>query len=169
MRSKHLAAAILAAAMVVAYAVTDARAVTFNVTGTNFSGDALTGTLEGDAALTTVTAINLVVSGPGPIPDGPVTFLIDYVSPHLQAVDPSNTLGLHIYLSGPTPSEIDALILVTSCADSPPCADTLNLLRPSWFPAVATAAEVPLPAALPLFATCLGFLGLLGWRRRRTA
>jgi hypothetical protein len=29
-------------------------------------------------------------------------------------------------------------------------------------------AETPLPAALPLFATGLGALGLLGWRRKRT-
>jgi hypothetical protein len=31
------------------------------------------------------------------------------------------------------------------------------------------AAETPLPAALPLFATGLGGLGLLGWRRKRKA
>jgi hypothetical protein len=31
------------------------------------------------------------------------------------------------------------------------------------------AANTPLPAALPLFATGLGALGLLGWRRRRKA
>ena len=30
------------------------------------------------------------------------------------------------------------------------------------------AAETPLPAALPLFATGLGALGLFGWRRKRT-
>ena len=30
-----------------------------------------------------------------------------------------------------------------------------------------TGDVVPLPAALPLFATGLGALGLLGWRRRR--
>jgi hypothetical protein len=28
-------------------------------------------------------------------------------------------------------------------------------------------SQVPLPAALPLFATGLGALGLLGWRRKR--
>jgi hypothetical protein len=33
----------------------------------------------------------------------------------------------------------------------------------------ALAAETPLPAALPLFATGLGALGLLGWRRKRKA
>jgi len=31
------------------------------------------------------------------------------------------------------------------------------------------ANQTPLPAALPLFATGLGALGLLGWRRKRKA
>jgi hypothetical protein len=30
-------------------------------------------------------------------------------------------------------------------------------------------ATTPLPAALPLFATGLGVMGLLGWRRKRKA
>jgi hypothetical protein len=34
---------------------------------------------------------------------------------------------------------------------------------------IATIATTPLPAALPLFATGLGALGLLGWRRKRKA
>ena len=32
-----------------------------------------------------------------------------------------------------------------------------------------TITQTPLPAALPLFATGLGVLGLLGWRRKRKA
>jgi len=32
-----------------------------------------------------------------------------------------------------------------------------------------TVSPVPLPAALPLFATGLGALGLLGWRRKEAA
>jgi hypothetical protein len=32
-----------------------------------------------------------------------------------------------------------------------------------------TPSAVPLPAALPLFASGLGALGLLGWRRKKTA
>jgi hypothetical protein len=39
--------------------------------------------------------------------------------------------------------------------------------NPSQIPGVWT--ETPLPAALPLFATGLGGLGLLGWRRKRKA
>ena len=34
---------------------------------------------------------------------------------------------------------------------------------------LAPTAATPLPAALPLFATGLGGLGLLGWRRKRKA
>ena len=33
--------------------------------------------------------------------------------------------------------------------------------------AVSTGSQTPLPAAFPLFATGLGALGLLGWRRKR--
>jgi hypothetical protein len=40
---------------------------------------------------------------------------------------------------------------------------TLN----TGFTAISTVPEVPLPAALPLFASGLGALGLLGWRRKK--
>jgi hypothetical protein len=36
-------------------------------------------------------------------------------------------------------------------------------------PGVWIAEATPLPATLPLFATGLGALGLLGWRRKRKA
>jgi hypothetical protein len=37
----------------------------------------------------------------------------------------------------------------------------------SWFEGTWTVSQTPIPAALPLFATGLGGLGLLGWRRKR--
>jgi len=49
-------------------------------------------------------------------------------------------------------------------SNNPNIADPLDLPPGTWSVA---AAETPLPAALPLFATGLGALGLLGWRRKR--
>ena len=42
-----------------------------------------------------------------------------------------------------------------------------NRLLKDFYLADATVSPVPLPGALPLFATGLGVLGLLGWRRKR--
>jgi hypothetical protein len=44
----------------------------------------------------------------------------------------------------------------------------INLILPPGVTATLVTAT-PLPAALPLFATGLGGLGLLGWRRKRKA
>jgi hypothetical protein len=38
-----------------------------------------------------------------------------------------------------------------------------------WIPDFTVTAVTPIPATLPLFATALGGLGLLGWRRKRKA
>jgi hypothetical protein len=46
---------------------------------------------------------------------------------------------------------------------------TFTSISSLTFEAILPAAETPLPAALPLFATGLGALGLLGWRRKRKA
>jgi hypothetical protein len=52
-------------------------------------------------------------------------------------------------------------------ASHPPVIDELNgPSRPIAFIEVTTT---PLPAALPLFATGLSALGLLGWRRKRNS
>jgi hypothetical protein len=56
----------------------------------------------------------------------------------------------------------------------PTSAGTLIITSPATsgtatFTAVVTPPSVPLPAALPLFATGLAGLGLLGWRRKKKA
>jgi hypothetical protein len=45
--------------------------------------------------------------------------------------------------------------------------DSLDLDDNSSFPIATMVSTTPLPAALPLFATGLGAMGLLGWRRKR--
>ena len=47
------------------------------------------------------------------------------------------------------------------------CATTYFDLNDNPQPAVVATAATPLPAALPLFATGLCVMGLLGWRRKR--
>jgi hypothetical protein len=44
-----------------------------------------------------------------------------------------------------------------------------NRIGKDFYISGADVSAVPLPAALPLFATSLGALGLLGWRRKRKA
>jgi hypothetical protein len=44
--------------------------------------------------------------------------------------------------------------------------NTISLIFYSWAEPTITPPTVPLPAALPLFATGLAGLGLLGWRRK---
>ncbi len=44
-----------------------------------------------------------------------------------------------------------------------------NLSHISWYNSEPSVSAVPLPAALPLFGGALGLIGLLGWRRKRTA
>ncbi len=47
--------------------------------------------------------------------------------------------------------------------------DSLELLPQTVDVLVLTVPTTPLPAALPLFATGLGVMGLFGWRKRRSA
>ena len=46
---------------------------------------------------------------------------------------------------------------------------TGTLTQPFTIATIQTTSNVPLPAALPLFASGLAGLGLLGWRRKKKA
>jgi fluoride ion exporter CrcB/FEX len=70
-----------------------ASAVIYNVTGSNLLGQTLTGTLEGDAALNTVTAVDLLVSGVA----NPFTTLSSYSSPAHPAYNGSTSPALLVY------------------------------------------------------------------------
>ena len=49
------------------------------------------------------------------------------------------------------------------CGESPSCGIASSGAERTWL----VVTPVPLPAALPIFASALGVLGLIGWRRRR--
>jgi hypothetical protein len=147
-----------------------ARAVTYDVSGSNGVGYTLTGTIVADATLSTITSVNLIETSSSA---SSITSFISYSSPVL-VIDPSiyGTVFLS-FAGGPTPAQLAALIpgyfqTTYGCGTDPIC---VAILTQDSFVATATAevSATPLPAALPLFAGGLGALGLLGWRRKRKA
>ena len=186
MKSKVLGAAFAAALLVTA---NSADAVTFNVDGANIFGATLTGTIEGDAALTTVSAVDLQVSNIL----NPFTVVQNYFAPVLSVsnIDPSFiTVWLTFAGGPPTNSLADiqtsynndiqnvlALFDPATCNGNLGCELFVSAQRAGAIAqtdaiyatefAAAAVSETPVPAALPLFATGVGALGLMGWRRKR--
>ena len=181
----------LVAASLLGLTISSANAVTFDVTGTDGYGDTLTGTMVGDAGLTYLTSINFNETGQ----QNPFTTIFSY-SPYVALVGNGsrNFWVSFSFAGGPTPSEalqmidttysngianVQAAYDPTICGADPICqaiilsdqAAGLTLLATlrNYSLVASAVAETPLPAALPLFASGLGALGLLGWRRKRKA
>jgi hypothetical protein len=174
-----------------------ARALTYDVTGTNSLGDTLTGTIQADGTVSTFTSLNLVDSAlTNPITNGT---LQGFSGPVLVAspANPSGPFVSFVYISftGPPASgDVNqavlnayniSLSLISAMFDPSTCNGDLScqallaqeqsaydaaaaLGYNSSFTATAVSAT-PLPAALPLYATGLGALTLLGWLRKRKA
>ena len=77
-------------------------------------------------------------------------FSLSAQNPLLTSPVPGSTVVSYENIAGPC----------TTCND-------LRYVVSGWIGPVPFAPSTPLPAALPLFATGLGGLGLLGWRRKR--
>jgi hypothetical protein len=108
-----------------------------------------------------------------------------YLSPNLVFLNASangQPSGVAFFVSNytgtnvPTPTNVAVtLFFGTSNPSMEYAADTGNTgfgccsLETAGAFTVSEVGATPLPAALPLFATGLGGLGLLGWRRKRKA
>jgi hypothetical protein len=101
----------------------------------------------------------------------PTQWRIDLVSPFPEAVGLNDTIQTFFFPPGGTKQVNDfAAILDCTQAGMGKCitSDALDDAFAHDDPGTWTVTTVtPLPAALPLFATGLGALGLLGWRRKR--
>jgi hypothetical protein len=83
----------------------------------------------------------------------PVTISVTDISQYFQFVDDFSTVGL-VTNVGVIPFDLQLTV---------DASDGLDI----QFIQMSNQETTPLPAALPLFATGLGALGLLGWRRKR--
>jgi len=175
-------AKLLSVAVSLAFVVTasSAYADIFNVLGTFSDGGTLTGLLNLDASATP-TAGSLVARSTLPInpPPGSVNATVSF---GISSPDPNigpgflTLFGSPNYASPASRSRLDLTFNFTTilsgsiswpleCTVVGPTVcvggTTANIVSGSLTP-VAT----PLPGALPLFATGLGALGLLAWRRK---
>ena len=168
-----------------------ARAITYDVSGTNFLGDTLTGTVEADASLTTITSVNLVntdsffggqftvfrffdvfpgeftVSTAGLTKSANFFFL-----PESAAVLQNYEAALADARAQFNVASCDSTDIVCQIVVNQELAGALSTAAtqygdPFALTATAEVSATPLPAALPLYATGLGALALLRWRRKR--
>jgi len=179
-RSLLIAFAALALAGIAWSAITPANAapITYDLVGVTdiFDGEAgtLTGNFTFDPTTTTLSAVDIFLNGPV-LPLYPFA-LTPTISPTFTSITLSAGFS---FIDAPnqivaTNDQGVGLILAFS-ADLGLSADPLSaslLEHPSGLIDLGSfttgeAVPTPLPPALPLFATGLGGLGLLGWRRKR--
>ena len=80
----------------------------------------------------------------------------------VQTVNLPPTTSAHSITVDPLTGDVFVALAGTDALN--PCPTSLGCIE-----VFAETSETPLPAALPLFATGLGVLGLLGWRRKKKA
>ena len=127
-------------------------------------GDSFVTTLiPGDPCFAAVSCrLNFSFGGQTSIPGNPITPFF------LAAAFP---LGSNLANASPTPPEIMPLAFFQGGAplsfSGPIVAFDAPVIVGEWDITIHEATATPLPAALPLFASGLGALGLLGWRKKR--
>ena len=167
LRLKYLVAACVLALTVGA---ANANTITvFDVAGTFYSpsNTPLTGTLTIDVTSGSVTTANLVVANHtftqlfSAFPSGGY-FYLEFMNPsgnYLEFSFQRLSASLIGYTGSPFIQE--GIEYLKCCRTDQTAYSNLSGSL------IAEVTTTPLPAALPLFATGLGALGLLGWRRKR--
>jgi hypothetical protein len=176
MRTRYLILAAAALSLLTTSANAD-QIVTYDIgtTTATFPGggtDTVTGTFTVDFTTNALTAFNISVSGAVILGSSPFTVPNNF-----------NLSGTPTFVSGQATSgspagEVLQLVLQNPLGNSPDPITEVNFrngavsFTDTFSSSVTGTATpnvnaVPLPATLPLFATGLGALGLLGWRRKK--
>jgi hypothetical protein len=176
MKSGLLGAAF-AAAMSFVVSFGSASANTVTIFDVNATGGAVTGTLTVDVTAGTLNSADLVVPALSTSDFTNIISVVPFLFSGLK-IQLTNADGFGFALGiSPTPT-LTSLIGMTGagigfaifCNSSDCTSGGVSLYNGvNFLGTVDAEAATPLPAALPLFASGLGALGLLGWRRKRKA
>ena len=175
MKSK-LSVALAAAACASTLFASPASAATVTWTLENVlfaGGGSATGSYDYDASTNTFSNIHIVTTHVGPfgatygVPPGTGTSVFFDTVPQLL---PDYT-GSPRFLFDLTSAMTDAAGVIPILVGEEAICSNANCSSGAIRVVVSgeVVATTPLPAALPLFATGLGVMGLLGWRRKRKA
>jgi hypothetical protein len=188
--ARKILAAFAAAALALGVGAAKASTVTFIVSGTLASGagGTLSGTitidvnkLPGGPYFPAVPPTDLVpaidVNYSGALSAGPFTIVNDVTYPlttlgpreaEVSAADSSNIFFNRLFITFPIPDPSSPFVGASIIDGSiNPCNPATCAFEAA--DSLSGSITTPLPAALPLFATGIGGLGLLGWRRKRKA
>jgi hypothetical protein len=164
MKPKSLMAAAVALVTLMSGGLANATTVSFTISGVG--NPTMTFTLpinpipdgiESTGAFFNVNNIQVSINGASPVSDSIAFLVAGQQGGMIDSLHDINISGEQ-YFSGPLSSPTFIPGVYTN---------QFNFITDHFDTTVTIAAETPLPTALPLFATGLGALGLLGWRRKR--
>ena len=183
---RSLSIAITALALLSVFLLREAKATTFDITG-SFSSQCIPPGCVNTTSVTQNFSGQLTISG-GSVTSAELTSpgfsTMDQLVPfqgiavgnlYFFDVTDGHSADFELIFSVPDPTNLDSYTggaifqsTTLNICSTDPC-DFLQSIAHDYVNASGTITATPLPAALPLFATGLGGLGLLGWRRKRKA